>query len=276
MNSSLKSKFKDWLPPIFIRSIQGIFKQNIWFEGEFDTWEKAASKCSGYHTDNILNKVLEATLKVMRKEAVYERDSVPFNEIQYSWPVTAALMLAAARNKGKLNMLDFGGALGSSYFQNKKFLKSISSIKWSVVEQPNFIEAGIKYIQDDTLRFYSSIKTCAKVNRPNVILLSSVLQYIQNPNHILMELLSLDSDIIIIDRTPFYNSNKKASVKIQNIPASIYAASYPCWFFSLQDFIAEIESYGYKQIERFNSLDKLSNNAVWLGFIFIKINNDEI
>ncbi|QDC47510.1 methyltransferase, TIGR04325 family [Candidatus Methylopumilus universalis] len=276
MNGSLKSNLKDWLPPIFLKGFQRIFKQNIWFEGEFDTWEKAVSKCSGYHADNILNKVLEATLKVVRNEAVYERDSVLFSEIKYSWPVTAALMLAAARSKGKLNVLDFGGALGSSYFQNRKFIKSIPSIKWSVVEQPNFVEAGIKYIQDDILRFYSSIKRCVKVNRPNVILLSSALQYIQNPNHVLLELLRMESDIIIIDRTPFYNSNKKASVKIQNVPASIYPASYPCWFFSLQDFIAEIESHGYKQIERFSSLDKLSNNAVWLGFIFIKINNDEI
>lgn len=44
--------------------------------------------------------MLEATLKVKRGEAVFERDSVLFDEIQYSWPVTAALI----RN-GRLHLL---------------------------------------------------------------------------------------------------------------------------------------------------------------------------
>ena len=274
--SLLKYKVKDWLPPALLRMIRGFNNQSIRFEGDFDAWDKALSKCTGYDADNILSKVLQATLKVKRGEAVYERDSVLFNEIQYSWPVTAALMFSALRNNGNLNVLDFGGALGSSYFQNKNYLTAIPLIKWSVVEQTNFTKAGKKYIEDDELKFYSSIKSCIRENRPNVILLSAVLHYIQNPKNVLIELARLGADILIIDRTPFYISNKTASVKIQNVPASIYAASYPCWFFSLKDFIVEIEGLGYKKIEQFEALDKISSDAVWLGFIFKKVNNSEI
>ena len=71
---------------------------------------------------DILDKVLAATLKVKQGQAVFERDSVLFDEIEYSWPLLAGLMWAAASNGGKLNVLDFGGALGSSYYQNRKFL----------------------------------------------------------------------------------------------------------------------------------------------------------
>jgi hypothetical protein len=48
-------------------------------------------------------------------EAVYERDSVLFDEIQYSFPVIAALLRVASANKGKLNVLDFGGSEKSHY-----------------------------------------------------------------------------------------------------------------------------------------------------------------
>ena len=56
-----------------------------------------------------------------RGEAVFESDSVLFDEIKDSWPVTAALMCAAARSNGELYFLDFRWSLGSSYFQNRRF-----------------------------------------------------------------------------------------------------------------------------------------------------------
>jgi putative methyltransferase (TIGR04325 family) len=65
--------------------------------------------------------VLEAPLKVRCGEAVFGRNSVLFDEIQYSWPVTAALMWAAARNNRNPHIIDFGGSLGNSYFQDKIF-----------------------------------------------------------------------------------------------------------------------------------------------------------
>ena len=59
--------------------------------------------------------------KVKNGEAVYERDSVLFDEIQYSWGLLAGLEKAALEHDGKLCVLDFGGSLGSTYYQNKQF-----------------------------------------------------------------------------------------------------------------------------------------------------------
>ena len=59
----------------------------------------------------ILGKVLEATLKVKNGEAVYERDLVLFDHIEFYWPVLSGLMWVAARNNGRLNVLDYGGTL---------------------------------------------------------------------------------------------------------------------------------------------------------------------
>jgi putative methyltransferase (TIGR04325 family) len=265
---SFKTLAKDCLPPAVVRAIRSLRTGGITFEGNYPTWEAAAVRCTGYDAAPILAKVLDATLKVKRGEAVYERDSVLFDEIQYTWPVTAALMWAAAQSGGHLNVLDYGGALGSSYFQNRAFLTDLPHVRWSVVEQAHYVSAGQEKIQDETLRFYSSIDDCLIDKKPNVVLLSSVLQYLQEPNLILNELTSINAELLIIDRTPFFYSNEPATIKIQSVPSSIYYANYPCWFFNLNEMLKLISNAGYKKLHSFDALDNLSPLAAWQGLIF--------
>lgn len=266
----VKSLAKDWLPPIILRALRQRRGGGILFEGDYSTWEEAAAECTGYESESILAKVLSATLKVKRGEAVYERDSVFFNEIHYAWPVTASLMWAAAQNAGRLDVLDYGGALGSSYFQNRAFLAGLQQVRWSVVEQAHYVEAGRVHIQDQTLRFYDSVENCYLEGKPNVILLSSVLQYLPKPKLILNSLFDIGAEFLVIDRTPFINSQGSEVIKVQHVPSSIYSATYPCWFFEIKDLIKFIETAGYSKIEIFESLDKLSNLATWQGLIFKK------
>jgi len=243
-------------------------RDTIRFEGDFPTWETAAAQCTGYDARNILAKVLDATLKVKRGEAVFERDSVLFDEIEYSWPVLAGLMQAAASNNGNLNVLDFGGSLGSSYFQNRKFLQDLPEVWWNIIEQTHFVEAGQAHIQDTYLRFYQSIDECLAENQPNVVLLSGVLQCLPDPYRRLDELLAIQARTVIIDRTPYLNVGEEEQIRIQHVPAWIYPASYPCRFFverKLRDFIG---TRGYRLLEEFAALDKLDPSATWKGHIF--------
>ena len=235
---------KNWLPPVLLRQLRRLSQigGGITFEGPFASWDEAAKCSSGYASEKILEKVLAATLKVKRGEAVFERDSVLFDKIQYSWPVTAGLMWAAARNHGRLSVLDFGGSLGSSYFQNEKFLAGLQDVRWSVVEQAHFVEAGRQHIQDDRLVFYSTIAECVTVEKPNVVLLSSVMQYLEKPYTILDELIRCDVDIILIDRTSFYNGEEDL-IAVQKVAEVIYPASYPLWIFSKKKFISHLSKF---------------------------------
>jgi putative methyltransferase (TIGR04325 family) len=235
MKMALKSLALDWFPPAFVRWLRQKRRGGIVFEGDYVTWAEAASHCTGYDTESILARVLDATLKVKRGEAAFERDSVLFNEIEYGWPVLAGLTWAAARNGGRLNVLDFGGALGSSYFQNRKFLQTLSEVRWNVVEQAHFVEAGQTNIQDEQLQFYKTIEDCLIQNKPNVILLSSVLQYLEAPTEIVKKLSTAGAVCLIVDRTPF-SAHPKNKILVQRVPSSIYAASYPMWIFSHQKF----------------------------------------
>ena len=237
---ALKDFAKDWFPPALIGLMRRARGKGTRFEGDFSSWEEASAQCAGYQAKEILDKVLAATLRVKRGDAAFERDSVVFNEIEYVWPVITGLMWTAARSGGRLNVLDFGGALGSGYFQNRKFLESLQEIRWNVVEQANFVEAGRASIQDERLRFYNSIEECLTENRPNVILLSSVIQYLELPIECLNKFFDIGALSMIIDRTPF-SSNEKPKLVVQKVPATIYSASYPMWIFSQSDFMRSIE-----------------------------------
>ncbi len=231
--SILKSLVKDWLPPAMVRALRNLHGGGVRFKGNYATWQEAAAQCTGYAAAPILEKVLEATLKVKRGEAAYERDSVLLEKIEYSWPLLAGIMWAAARNNGRLNVLDFGGALGSTYFQNRVLLRTLPEVSWNVVEQAHYVEAGQANIHSVELKFHKSIDDCLTKNQPNVILLSSVLQYLESPYEILTKLAHAGADCMIIDRTPF-SDHSEDKIAIQDVPPSIYAASYPMWIFSSQ------------------------------------------
>lgn len=239
-------------------------------EGNYSTWKDAAEYCIGYQSDEILAKALDATLKVYNGQAAFERDSVVFDEIEYSWPLLAGLMLAAARNGGKLHVLDFGGALGSSYFQNRRFLASLSDVRWNIIEQPHFVAAGRTYIEHGNLRFYGDVDECLAEHEPNVALFSGVLQCLSEPWGILGRVLRIGCDTVILDRTCYVNHGNRERIRIQQVPESIYRASYPCRFFVEREMVSFIEKAGYRLVEQFDALDKLDPDASWKGHIFVR------
>ncbi len=239
---TMKSIARDCLPPILLSWIRRAWRSDdIQFNGEYLNWDDACTQCSGYDAEEILAKVLNATLKVKRGESKFERDSVLFDEIEYAWPVLSGLMWAAARNGGQLNVLDFGGALGSSYFQNRRFLQSLSEVCWNVVEQTHYVEAGRAHIQDKQLMFYKTIDECLINNRPNVILLSSVLQYLQSPMDVIKKLQNVGATCLIIDRTSFSNLEDN-QLLVQKVSSAICFASYPMWVFSYKAFMNMLEN----------------------------------
>jgi putative methyltransferase (TIGR04325 family) len=218
----------------------------------------------------ISKKVLAATLKVKNGIAAYERDTVIFDKIQYSWPITAGLFWAAARNSGNLSVLDFGGAMGSSYFQNREFFDGLKTLHWSVIEQSHLTSSAKKFIQNNQLKFYNSIDECIKTQNPNVIILSSVLQYLESPNLVLQNLTKSNADIMIIDRTPFSSKSTNSQV-IQHVSPQIYDGSYPMHVFSEQDFLEKISKNWLLIAEFISPEGEVSSPAgdiVFKGFIF--------
>ena len=149
-------------------------------------------------------------------------------------------------------MIDYGGALGSTYFQNRIFLQSLSRVRWNIVEQKHFVDAGKKYFEDDELTFYYDIKSCLNENSPNTIIFSSVIQYIKNPYALLKTIKSIGFEFLLFDRTSFVIDGKDR-LTVQVVPPEIYPSSYPCWFFNTDKFYSFFHD-DYEMIADFNAL----------------------
>jgi putative methyltransferase (TIGR04325 family) len=260
----------DLMPPPLARSVFALRSSSIHFEGPFESWEAAAAKSTGYDADDILLRVLKATLTVKRGEAAFERDSVVFDDIDYRWPVTAGLMWAAARSNGKLDVLDFGGSLGTVYFQHARLLSALADVRWNIVEQPHFARAGRAELQDERLRFYDSIGECLKEASPNVVLISAVLQYLADPAPVIAELRAVGAPVVIVDKT-FVNTSTRHRVYVQHVPARIYPASYPVQSLS-ESALIENFSPTYRLECAFDSADApplVQIGSHFKGFLFI-------
>ena len=265
-------------PPVFIHLAKwlprGNWQTDIYgLSGDYRSWDVAIAASTGYDSGIILEKTKEALLKVKSGEAAYERDSVLFDDIQYAWPLLTGLMWVAARCKGRLNVLDFGGSLGSTYFQNRVFLSALPGMRWNIVEQTRHVETGKTYFEDDYLHFYAGVTECLADTQPNVIVLSSVLQYLEHPYIILDQLLDeLPCDHIIIDRTPFW-AGPTDRLCVQTVPPSIYPASYPSWIFSRPKFNGYLQKE-WKGLAAFDNPDRMSGpvDFAYQGMIIVRNN----
>jgi len=266
----MKKILKKLLPPFVLYYARALFGYG--YSGNYLKWDDAATACEGYDSEIIFEKVKTAVLAVKSGDAACERDSVLFDKIVYSWPMLASLMYAAAYCKGNLHVVDFGGSLGSSYFQNKKFLKSLN-LHWSIVEQPKFVAFGQQVLQNDQLKFYPTLHEASAAMATDLVLLSSVLQYLENPYAILDEIANISPKFILIDRTPF-SLDEKETIKIQNVPTSIYKASYPIRFIPQSTLLSYLEKIGYNVLEKFDSdIDGDTNNVHFGGIMAQKVSN---
>ena len=100
-------------------------------------------------------------------------------------PLLASLLGVAARDGGRLHVLDFGGAFGSTCMQHRTALAGLTECTWHIVEQEHFVAAGKAEFSTDTLHFHSTPEEAFNAAPINVILLSSVLQYLPDPYSLL-------------------------------------------------------------------------------------------
>jgi putative methyltransferase (TIGR04325 family) len=143
-------------------------------------------------------------------------------------------------------------------------------VKWNVIEQPHFVKCGKEYFQDEQLKYYYDIKSCLKENDVNLVILSGVLPFLEDPYLLLKEISSLNVPFVIIDKTHLIDADKDR-ITVQHVPASIYKASYPAWFFSRARFYEFIEM-NYEIIADFDREIRSNVKSVFRGFLLSKKN----
>ena len=152
-------------------------KPTYGWSGNYKTWEEVEHLSKGYNQHSIFEKVYHATLGVIQGKFRYERDSIGFNDEAQNYPLLYLLQRCILEGN-KCKVLDFGGALGSLYFQHAKSLDTQLTLSWTVVEQNEFVELGKKLPTTIGLNFENDL-TEALLQEPTILILSSVLQYLK-------------------------------------------------------------------------------------------------
>ena len=176
----IKKIFTLITPPFIIILLRGLFLKpiksfitteivrNQYWDGNYENWEIAQKLCQGYDSDIIINKCFESIRLVAEGKAVYERDSVLFDTKEYSVGLIASFFIVGMNEDSRLSVLDFGGSLGTTYFQNKDFFENFKTYTWAIVEQEKFYDLGRKYFENNHLQFTLTIEECVIKNSPNL------------------------------------------------------------------------------------------------------------
>lgn len=262
--------FLGWAVPDFLRRAFRSWRAERTYRGDYSSWGEASAAAGGYGTDVILRKVVEATRAVRDGKAVWERDTVLFYEPVCHGPLLAALRQVAEESGGRLSVLDFGGALGSTWWQHREWLKDLTEVRWSVVEQAAFVEAGRSEFEVGPLRFYRTIEECVRAELPNVVLLSSVLPYLETPHALLADVAARDIDYLIIDRNGFSKKGRDW-LTVQHVSPVIYAVSYPCWFFDREGLLAPLMAE-WKVVAEWPTFDEPGADYEYRGLMLQRIN----
>lgn len=246
-------RLRRWVPPEILRLVNHWSGRTVRLSGDYASWEEASRHAEGYDAAAILIRAQDATRAVRDGQAAFERDGVTFAIAQPPLPLIAGLLRAAACDGGKLRVLDFGGALGSTYYQCRAFFDGLASMRWQVVEQAHFAARGAELFANDVLGFSSTIAEAARTVAPNAIVLSGVLQYLPDPGAVLRELAAIEARTIVVDRTPVIDAARDA-IALQSVSSRIVRSSYPVRLFTRTNLLAPLGGR-YRLLAEFDAVD---------------------
>jgi putative methyltransferase (TIGR04325 family) len=241
-------------------------------EGPFPSWEVAASHSDGWDSPALTEKALDAALKVRDSIAEYQQDSVIMEHIVYSSVILVFLILSLAKQKEGIRIIDFGGGLGTNYYQNRKILRRLTTVDWRVVERPIFTELGLKHLQTHELSFSASLdEALSRAPATDALLFSGSLQCVENPFELLDRAAAAGIETLALDRV-IVGPGDTHALFVQRPDPTIYPASIPCWCFSRSALIATIEAKGFSLLEYFPLETNFGGTHQFnhCGMIFVK------
>jgi len=266
MTRNLREVLRPLVPPIVLEALRGMRGSVLSFSGDYSSWGEASAAATGYDSQEILTRVASATRAVVRGEAAYERDSVLFDHIEYSWPALASLLHVAVQMRS-LRVIDFGGSLGSTWRQNRRFLEGLDiPLAWRVVEQEHFVDLGRKEFATNVLGFDRTIAEAAAAGA-DVVLFSSCLCYVDEPMRFLREAASA-ARYVIIDRLPLIPGSRDR-IALQTVTEPIYNARYPIRLFAEAQIAARLLP-GWSEIERWDCDLQPDADSRCMGFFLMK------
>lgn len=241
------------------------------FSGPVASWAEARRQTDGWDAPEITSKTLEVSLKVRDGAIAFQQDTVACESVRYSATTLAFLLLVAAGRKERCEVVDFGGSLGTNFYQNRNVLARLGApeIGWSIVERPDIVALGQEHFRDAGLTFFSSLvelKTTRSAP-PEGVLFSGSLQCVEEPWRTLDEAVALGARVLAFDRL-LVSPTERHEVYVQRPnPLRYYRATYPAWCFAKAPFIAAVQARGFVLVDQFTDAPRRAFDHCGLVFV---------
>ncbi|WP_395747011.1 methyltransferase, TIGR04325 family [Prosthecobacter sp.] len=150
---------------------------------------------------------------------------------------TVAAVVAAER--GGVRVLDFGGGMGTGFMHLISTLPETARIEYDVIEMEQMCAAGrALFVNEKRLRFHTT--QLHDGERPDIVYVNSVLQYIEDYAAKLRELAALQAPWVLLVRTAAGDFPTFATRQL-NLPGQVL----PYWFFNRDEIVATLRDAGY-------------------------------
>jgi putative methyltransferase (TIGR04325 family) len=183
-------------------------------EKEYKDYYAALEECStegGYENTDLCDLIAEKTKNYIEhlKEEPYVLNATNV------FLVLAINTIARifSQESININVLDFGGACGTHYFETRRFFKNDIKFKWIVVETAEMVKSAKEHtFENEELLFVDNLE---KITTPiDLIHSSGALQYIPDYSWFLSKLMKFDAKFMLFNRMMF-NRNDRTFITIQ-------------------------------------------------------------
>ena len=214
------------LPPKAKVLLRGLLSPLIGFT-TVSSWEEAVRKSVGYEDADVVASAVKAEVIRAGNRWIDGR--------------TMQIATAFASSKAEtrpIKVLDIGGADGH-YFHELEGLLGTGVFDWTVLEtEPMAARFAVQASQ--SLRWV--FDSASLEIQYDVVLLSSVLQYVQDPDS-LLHMACQRGKSVIINRLPVVSGDKDIPT-VQHLRMYGRRGSYPAWFFSKDRIFAVLSELG--------------------------------
>jgi putative methyltransferase (TIGR04325 family) len=261
-------------PPILV-TLAGKAQQNApeidapqenYFAGDVGSWAEASAVAGQGCAASALEKVRASALKAKRGEIAFERDSIAFHSREVHWPLLTCISMAALHSHvGRFHLLDFGGSLGSTYFQHRPELSEIPGLRWSIVELSHFVDCGRREFQDDVLQFFYTIGSAAQRAPVDLAMFSGSLQSVPEPFRDLENAVEAGARYLLLDRLPIIDGDRDLITIQHVVHPGFHPGRYPHRAFSKRRLFEKIVALRYRVLWDFAGFDGGDNRWTYHG-----------
>jgi putative methyltransferase (TIGR04325 family) len=224
-------------------------------QGPYGSWAEAVAQADGWEAPAILARTRALALQLKRGEIVFQQDAVVLARVVYSPAILALIAMLAARDGGRIDLIDIGGSLGTNFQQNRKLLAPAlarGACRWRVVETPAMAALGRAEFEEPGLSYFDSWRDAVAAGGPPAgVLFSGAFQYIEDPDALLAEIAAAGAGVVGFDRT-LLQPGKEDRYFVQHTEPDRYGgATAPVRVSGRDGLIARLAALGFELVETF-------------------------